>query len=58
MAGTNVLLLNKATMIKATEYYLCNVQFKEPVKVSDVEEDRNEHQFKVTFNELTEDKEG
>lgn len=55
MKGTNTLQLNHSEMIRALEYYFNNVQFKEPIKVQSVKEDRAELSFDVVLEEHKED---
>ena len=47
MEGNNTLLLNKAVMIGAVDYYLNQIHFKSPVKVGDVSENKNSKYFEV-----------
>lgn len=56
MIGTNVLMLNKGTVMKAIEHYLNDVQFKEPVKVNTVSEKAADHTFEVTIAPIEDEK--
>lgn len=55
MKGTNVLTMNQAEMMRAIEYYLNQVQFKEPVRITKVSENKSNFVFDI---ELEESKEG
>ncbi len=54
MEGTNILSLNKAEMMRALQYYLNEVQFKEPVKISNVREKGNDNIFEITIMDVEE----
>jgi hypothetical protein len=56
MIGNNVLEINRAEMVKAMEYYLNNVQFKEPVRVVYVTENKNDNTFTIEIAEIKENK--
>lgn len=49
MKGSNQLLLCQAEVIRAIEYYLNEVQFKERVEVTSVTENSNDHNFCVSL---------
>lgn len=54
MIGSNSLILNQAEMIRAVEYYLNNVQFKETVRVTAVEEKPSDRVFNIRLDEPVE----
>lgn len=43
--------MNKAEIIRAIEYYLNGIQFKEPVAVSNVVEDKGDNIFNITLED-------
>lgn len=53
MIGRNTLQLNNSEIMRAIEYYLNNVQFKEPVLVTSVKEDSGNHLFNIQLEEAT-----
>lgn len=56
MKGSNTILLNTEEMNRAIEYYLNNVQLKEPVTVDKVESDWNSGAitgFRISVSERT-----
>ena len=55
MKGNNRIIMCRAEMIRAVEYYLNEVQFKEPVLVAGVTEDKGDHVFIVSIEEDTAD---
>lgn len=55
MKGNNTLTLNQAEMVRTIEYYLNNVQFKEPVLVAAVKEKPGDHVFHVKLEETVDD---
>ena len=57
MIGHNLLYLNKSEMLRALDYYLNNIQFKEPIEVTEVSERRSEHDFELRISEIYEDQE-
>lgn len=56
MKGNNELILCHDEIIRAVEYYLNEVQFKERVKVDSVSEDRGMLLFVVELSEWREEK--
>jgi len=57
MIGHNLLYLNKSEMLRALDYYLNNIQFKEPIEVTEVSERKSEHDFELRISEIYEDQE-
>ena len=56
MKGKNELQLCPAEMMRAVEYYLNEVQFKEPVKITEIEQHgsaSHDFWFKITIVEQT-----
>jgi len=54
MIGYNTLVLNQAEMMRAIEYYLNNVQFKESTQVTSVSENKSDNTFLVIVGEVKE----
>lgn len=51
MQGNNKIQMCVAEMIRAIEYYLNEVQFKERVRVASVSENKNDHYFCISLEE-------
>lgn len=51
MVGHNTLILNQAEMVRAIEYYLNAVHFKEPIMVSSVTENKSNLNFAIDLQE-------
>lgn len=58
MKGKNQIIMCQAEMIRAVQYYLNEVQFKEPVIVAGITEDKSKRTFIVSIEEDTADEVG
>ena len=58
MKGKNQIIMCQAEMVRAVQYYLNEVQFKKPVLVAGITEDKSKRTFIVSIEEGTADEVG